>query len=145
MKAADKQQARRLPLKRASSSRSKSKPSDTGSVDAYLASVPADARAGLQKLRKAISAAAPGAEECFSYGLPAFRLQGRPLVCYAAAKRHCSFYPMSPVVMRAHAADLQAYETSKGTIRFPAGNPPPSALVKKIVKARIAELHADRE
>ncbi|HET8944914.1 MAG TPA: DUF1801 domain-containing protein [Dehalococcoidia bacterium] len=132
-------------MKRASSSKARSKPSDTGSVDAYLASAPADARAGLQKLRKAISAAAPGAEECFSYGLPAFRLHGRPLVCYGAARRHCSFYPMSPTVMRAHAADLQAYETSKGTIRFPAGNPPPSALVRKIVKARIAELHADRE
>jgi uncharacterized protein YdhG (YjbR/CyaY superfamily) len=132
-------------LKRASSSRARSKPSDTGSVDAYLALVPADARAGLQKLRKTISAAAPGAEEGFSYGLPAFRLHGRPLVCYAVAKHHCSFYPMSPVVMRAHAADLKAYETSKGTIRFPAGSPPPPALVKKIVKARIAELQKGRE
>jgi uncharacterized protein YdhG (YjbR/CyaY superfamily) len=137
--------ARRLPLKRASSSRPRSKPSDTGSVDAYLASVPADARAGLQKLRKAISAAAPGAEEGFSYGLPAFRLQGRPIVCYAAAKHHCSFYPMSPVVIRAYAADLRAYQTSKGTIRFPPNNPPPPALVKKIVKARIAELHKGRK
>jgi uncharacterized protein YdhG (YjbR/CyaY superfamily) len=132
-------------VKRASSSTPRSRPSDPGSVDAYLASVPADARAGLQKLRKAISAAAPGAEEGFSYGLPAFRLHGRPLVCYAAAKHHCSFYPMSPEVIRAHAAELKAYETSKGTIRFPASNPLPPALVKKIVKARIAELEQSRE
>jgi uncharacterized protein YdhG (YjbR/CyaY superfamily) len=132
-------------LKRPSSSRSRSRPGDAGSVDAYLASVPADVRAGLQKLRKAISAAAPGAEEGFSYGLPAFRLHGRPLVCYAAAKHHGSFFPMSPLVIQAHAAELKAYETSKGTIRFPAGNPPPAALVKKIVKARIAELRKGRE
>jgi uncharacterized protein YdhG (YjbR/CyaY superfamily) len=125
-----------------SPSKGTAKPSRTGpvSVDAYLESLPADARSGLQKLRNAIRAAAPGAEEGFSYGLPAFRLAGRPLVCYAASRNHCSFYPMSPAVMRAHAAELETYETSKGTIRFAAGEPPPAALVKKIVRARIREL-----
>ncbi len=107
---------------------------------AYLASVPADARKALEGLRKAIRAAAPDAEEGSSYGLPAFRLGGRPLVCFKAAAHHCSLYPMSPAVIRAHAPDLDGYETSKGTIRFSADKPLPASLVRKIVKARVAEL-----
>lgn len=114
-------------------------------VTAYLASVPVDARAALEKLRKAIRAAAPGAEEGFCYGLPGFKLGGRSLVCYAAAKLHCSFYPMSPAVIRAHAEDLTGYDISKGTIRFSARKPLPSALVRKLVRARIAELRAREE
>lgn len=132
-------------MKRSSSSRGKSKPQHAADLDAYLALVPPDKRAALQKLRKAISAAAPRAEEGFSYGLPAFRLYGRPLVCFAAATNHCSFYPMSPAVIREHAAGLEGYETSKGTIRFPANKPLPADLVRKLVKARIAELERARK
>lgn len=109
-------------------------------MDAYLLSLPADVRAALQKLRKTIAAAAPDAVEGFSYGLPAFRLGGRPVVCYAASKNHCSFYPMSPAVIQAHAIDLKRYETSKGTIRFTVERPLPATLVRKLVKARLAEL-----
>ena len=109
-------------------------------VDAYLAAVPLEPRRALQKLRTAIAAAAPRAEEGFSYGLPAFRLDGRPLVCYRAAAKHCSFFPMSPAVIRAHASDLEGYDTAKGTIRFQAEKPLPAALVRKIVLARVAEL-----
>lgn len=111
-------------------------------VTAYLAGVPADARAALAKLRAAIRAAAPDAEEGFNYGLPGFKLDGKSFVCYAAPKEHCSFYPMSAAVIRDHAADLKAYETSLGTIRFPAKKPLPASLVRKLVKARIAEMAA---
>ena len=113
-------------------------------VASYLAALPADKRAALQSIRKAVRAAASRAEEGFSYGLPAFRLDGRPLVCFGAAANHCSFYPMSPAVIRAHAAELKNYETSKGTIRFLPGKPLPAALVRKLVKARIAELQGAR-
>lgn len=105
----------------------------------YLASLSDDKRAALETLRRTIHAAAPGAEECISYQLPAFRLNGRILVAIGATATHCAFYLMSTSVMEAHKEELNDYDTGKGTIRFPPDEPLPAALVKKLVMARLAE------
>jgi uncharacterized protein YdhG (YjbR/CyaY superfamily) len=107
-------------------------------VDEYLAALSDDKRAALEKLRKTIRAAAPNAEECISYQLPAFRLNGM-LVAFGATANHCAFYLMSSSTLAAHKDELKDYDTSKGTIRFQPDNPLPTALVRKLVKARIAE------
>jgi len=103
----------------------------------YLAAVSREKRTALEKLRKNIKAAAPGAEECISYGLPAFRLNGKLLVAYGAAAKHCAFYPGS--VVQAFKEELKDYDVTKGTIRFPADKPLPAGLVRKLVKARMAK------
>lgn len=111
-------------------------------IDAYLATLPIDMRRALQALRETIQAAAPDAVEAISYGAPAFKYRGRPLVSYRAARTHCSFYPMNPSVMDAHRDELKPFDTSKGTIRFTPGKPIPDALVTKLVQARVAETDA---
>jgi uncharacterized protein YdhG (YjbR/CyaY superfamily) len=109
-------------------------------IDDYLASVNADHRGALEKLRKAIHAAAPKAEECISYGVPAFRLNGRLLVGFGAWANHCSFYPMSSTTLKKFQRDVKNFQTSKGTLRFSPDEPLPSSFVKKLVQARIAEI-----
>ena len=110
-------------------------------IDEYLATLSNEKRAALEKLRRAIKAAAPKAEECISYGIPAFRFGGRLLVAFGAAAKHCAFYP-GAFPVKAHKDELKAYDTSKGTIRFRADSPLPATLVRKLVRTRIAEYAA---
>ena len=106
------------------------------SVAAYLRAVPPAPRAALQRLRETIKAAAPDATEVISYGIPSFKHHGY-LVGFAAFKHHCSFFPGT--ALNAFKKELASYETSKGTIRFTADKPLPAALVRKLVKARVAQ------
>jgi uncharacterized protein YdhG (YjbR/CyaY superfamily) len=110
--------------------------------DDYLAEVPEPARTTLEKLRRMIRAAAPDATETISYRLPTFKYQGKPLVALGASKDHCAFYLMSYVPPELE-AELRKYDTGKGTIRFPSEKPLPAALVRKVVKARIAQVQSD--
>jgi uncharacterized protein YdhG (YjbR/CyaY superfamily) len=111
-------------------------------VDKYLAAVPEDKRATLEKLRQTIRTVVPEAEEILWYQMPTFKFEGRPLVTFAAFKNHCSLFPMSNAVIKANETALKSYVTSKGTIRFTTDKPLPAALVKKIVRARIKENQA---
>ena len=108
-------------------------------IDEYLARVSPDQRALLQKLRKTIRTVAPKVEEGISYGIPAFRLNGRSLVFFGAWANHCAFYPGSSATLEKIRNDLKGFQITKGTVRFSPDNPLPPALVKKLVKARIAE------
>jgi uncharacterized protein YdhG (YjbR/CyaY superfamily) len=104
----------------------------------YLAALDEDKRAALAKLRKTIKATAPKAEECISYGICAFRQNGM-LVGYGAKANHCSFFLMSGTTLVDYPDVLAKYDTSKGTIRFQPDKPLPAALVRRLVKARLAE------
>lgn len=108
-------------------------------IDDYLAAVPEEARGALEKLRRVIRSAARNATEVISYRMPMFKHKGRLLVGFAAFKNHCSFFPMSAKVLRAHVRELKGYRLSKGTIRFVPSKPIPVAVVKKLVRARITE------
>jgi uncharacterized protein YdhG (YjbR/CyaY superfamily) len=107
-------------------------------IDSYLADVPKDARTALEKLRKLIKATAPKAVEVISYQIPSFKYNGM-LVGFAAFKEHCSFFVMSTKLMRVLKGELKPYSTATATIHFTPDKPLPVALIKKIVKARVAE------
>jgi uncharacterized protein YdhG (YjbR/CyaY superfamily) len=129
----------------AASSRSSAPvPSAGARIRSYIASLPAPSRRAIRKLRQVIRAAAPTAVEGFSYRIPCVRLDDRPLVWYAAFRNHCSLYPITAAIRRAHAAALRGYGTSTGTVRLPLGKPIPVALVRRLVRARIAEVRGNR-
>jgi uncharacterized protein YdhG (YjbR/CyaY superfamily) len=108
-------------------------------IDAYLAAVKGEKRAALDKLRKTILAIVPGAEECISYTIPAFRLQGRIVAGFAATAKGCSYFPFSGSTLRTLADELAGYEQTKSSLHFDPAKPLPATLVRKLVKARIAE------
>jgi len=119
---------------------SKQKPDSAAvQVRRYVSSQPAKHRAALRTVRAVIRATAPKAVEHFSYGIPGFRLDGRPLVWYAAFKQHISLYPVTAPIRRTLADDIEGYETSTGTLRLPLDEPMPVSLIKKIVRARVRE------
>lgn len=107
-------------------------------VDEYMEALPEEARATLEKVRKAIRSAAPKAEEVISYQIPTFKQNGA-LVAFAAFRNHCSLFTTSHALMKVFAEKLEPYKTSGITIQFPFGKPLPAALVKDIVKERIRE------
>jgi uncharacterized protein YdhG (YjbR/CyaY superfamily) len=124
-------------------------PSSTSKIDpsqvrqqirAYLAALPSDARRAVRQIRAAVRSAAPRAVEVFSYGIPGFRFEGRPLVWYAGWKTHVSMYPIGTAIRTALAADLKAYKTAKGTVQFPLDKTMPVPLIKKLVRARLSQV-----
>jgi uncharacterized protein YdhG (YjbR/CyaY superfamily) len=108
-------------------------------IDQYLAGVAPEKRAALEALRKTIHAAAPGAEELISYGLPHFRLDGAVLMAIGAAAKHCAIYPCSSTAVATLKDELAGFDTSPGTVRFKVDAPPSDALVRRIVEVRKAE------
>ncbi len=109
------------------------------SVEEYLSRIPKPARSTLNRVRAAIrSVVPPETTEAIGYGIPMFRYKGG-LVAYAAFLNHCSFFPMNASFITVFKKDLKGYETSKGTIRFPVDKPLPATLIKKLVRARLAD------
>ena len=107
---------------------------NVNAVDAYIAKQPVEARAVLQRVRRIIRKALPGAEEVISYQIPSYRLHGRSVVYFAGWKRHWSLYPVTEPVRAALGAELASYQVGKGTVRFPLAEPVPKRLVERIVR-----------
>ena len=114
------------------------------SVEEYLAALPEESRAALERLRKTIKAAAPKATEAISYQMPAFKDHGRFLVSFAAFRDHCSLFPMSKAAIQANIDQLRPFVSGEGTLRFTPEKPLPATAVKRIVQARLEENAARR-
>jgi uncharacterized protein YdhG (YjbR/CyaY superfamily) len=108
-------------------------------IDEYLAPLSSEKRAALSELRKTIRSIVPKVEECISYRIPAFRLDGTVVAGFCATVRGCSYFPFSGSTLGALAHDLQAYGQTKSSLHFHPGTPLPASLVRKLIKARIAE------
>jgi len=113
---------------------------DFRSVDEYIASQPEGAQGLLECVRSTLRKAVPGAEEVISYKIPAYKLQGGPVIYFAGWRRHYSLYPATALVVAAFKDELAPYEVSKGTIRFPLSLPVPVNLIGRIAKLRAKEV-----
>jgi len=120
--------------------KSKSPTAGTKEVNAILAAAPKEHRAAIQRIREAVQATIPEAEEAISYGLPAFKYKGQPLAGYASYKDHCSYFPMSGKLTTKFKKEFKDFRTSKGGIHFQPDRPIPSAVLKKLILARKAEI-----
>jgi uncharacterized protein YdhG (YjbR/CyaY superfamily) len=109
-------------------------------IDRYLAGLDEPQRSTLEALRKSILEVVPGAEQCISYGMPAFKVQGKTVAGFAGFKNHLSYLPHSGSVLATLPDDVAPYETSKGSLKFAINNPLPKRLVKKLVHTRMEEL-----
>jgi uncharacterized protein YdhG (YjbR/CyaY superfamily) len=109
-------------------------------IDRYLAGLDEPQRSTLEALRTSIMEVVPGAEQCISYGMPAFKVQGKTVAGFAAFKNHLSYLPHSGSVLATLTDDVAPYETSKGALKFAINNPLPKRLVKKLIHTRMAEL-----
>src|SRR3954447_2788537 len=113
-------------------------------IDAYLATVSADRRAALQKLRKTILSILPDAEECISYSMPAFRHAGHVVAGFLATRKGCSYFPFSGTTLATLGADVKTYDQTKSALHFDPKRPLPVALVRKLLKTRLAETQGSR-
>lgn len=108
-------------------------------IDAYLATLKGEKRAALEKLRKTIRAIVPRAEECISYRIPAFRLDGKIVAGFLATTKGCSYFPFSGTTLTTLGEQLEGYDMTRGSLHFQPDKPLPVALVRKLIKARMAE------
>jgi uncharacterized protein YdhG (YjbR/CyaY superfamily) len=109
-------------------------------IDEYLAGLPQEQRAALERVRAILKAAVPEAEEGITYGVPAFRLRGTAIAGFSASKNHLTYFPMSGATTATLAEDLQGYKTSKGAVQFTLDHPLSDYLIRKLLQTRIAEL-----
>jgi len=116
----------------------------TAQVREYLVKQPPEVRKRLRAIRDAVRSLAPDATEVFSYRIPGFRLDGKAFVWYAGFAHHTSLFPIGAAIRTRYAADLEGYQTSTGTVQFPLSKPLPLALVKRLVRARMAEARAEK-
>ena len=112
------------------------------SVDAYLAALPADQRDVLEHVRTVIAGVVPDAEQAISYGMPAFKRNGRFFLSYAGWKRHCSIYPLTDEFLAKHRAELEGYGRTKGSLHFAPERPLPDHLIEALVRDLVARADA---